>query len=158
LYLLGYKITKRLRELLFKSLLSQETAYFDRHKTGELINRLSSDCLLVSQTVTTNISDGLRSTIMVASGISFMVISFVYQTTILRIIYIMYIMYLVFCVSKISFGWLIHSTSNCCLGCDLRTFYTKDYTICAGVYQLITTHVYCTRLYNGFYSFYKIGF
>jgi len=68
----GYKITKRLRELLFKSLLSQETAYFDRHKTGELINRLSSDCLLVSQTVTTNISDGLRSTIMVASGISFM--------------------------------------------------------------------------------------
>uniref|UniRef100_A0A2S2PEK1 ATP-binding cassette sub-family B member 10, mitochondrial n=1 Tax=Schizaphis graminum TaxID=13262 RepID=A0A2S2PEK1_SCHGA len=68
----GYKITKTLRELLFKSLLSQETAYFDRHKTGELINRLSSDCLLVSQTITTNISDGLRSTIMVASGVSFM--------------------------------------------------------------------------------------
>ncbi|CAI6363096.1 unnamed protein product [Macrosiphum euphorbiae] len=68
----GYKITKTLRELLFKSLLSQETAYFDRHRTGELINRLSSDCLLVSQTITTNISDGLRSTIMVASGVSFM--------------------------------------------------------------------------------------
>ncbi|KAL4090873.1 hypothetical protein QTP88_025635 [Uroleucon formosanum] len=68
----GYKITKTLRELLFKSLLSQETAYFDHHRTGELINRLSSDCLLVSQTVTTNISDGLRSTIMVASGVSFM--------------------------------------------------------------------------------------
>jgi len=76
--LLGYKITKTLRELLFKSLLSQETAYFDRHRTGELINRLSSDCLLVSQTVTTNISDGLRSTIMVASGVSFMVISIFY--------------------------------------------------------------------------------
>ncbi|XP_050442336.1 ATP-binding cassette sub-family B member 10, mitochondrial [Adelges cooleyi] len=68
----GYRITKRLRELMFKSLLSQETAYFDRHKTGELINRLSSDCLLVSQTVTTNISDGLRSTIMVVCGVSFM--------------------------------------------------------------------------------------
>ncbi|XP_022175730.1 ATP-binding cassette sub-family B member 10, mitochondrial isoform X1 [Myzus persicae] len=68
----GYRITKTLRELLFKSLLSQETAYFDRHRTGELINRLSSDCLLVSQTITTNISDGLRSTIMVASGVSFM--------------------------------------------------------------------------------------
>ncbi|XP_026823333.1 ATP-binding cassette sub-family B member 10, mitochondrial [Rhopalosiphum maidis] len=68
----GYKITKTLRELLFKSLLSQETAYFDRHRTGELINRLSSDCLLVSQTITTNISDGLRSSIMVASGVSFM--------------------------------------------------------------------------------------
>ncbi|XP_050533666.1 ATP-binding cassette sub-family B member 10, mitochondrial [Daktulosphaira vitifoliae] len=68
----GYRITKRLRELLFKSLISQETAYFDRHKTGELINRLSSDCLIVSQTVTNNISDGLRSTIMVVCGVSFM--------------------------------------------------------------------------------------
>lgn len=81
-HLLGYKITKRLRELLFKSLLSQETAYFDRHKTGELINRLSSDCLLVSQTITTNISDGLRSTIMVISGVSFMVIYSVHFTNI----------------------------------------------------------------------------
>ncbi|VVC39028.1 ABC transporter type 1, transmembrane domain [Cinara cedri] len=61
----GYEITKRLRELLFKSLVSQETAYFDRYKAGELINRLSDDCLLVSQTVTSNISDGLRSTIMI---------------------------------------------------------------------------------------------
>lgn len=72
-FYVGYKITKRLRELLFKSILSQETAYFDRHKTGELINRLSSDCYIVSQAITTNISDGLRSTIMVVSGVSFMV-------------------------------------------------------------------------------------
>lgn len=89
MYSLGYKITKSLRELLFKSILSQETAYFDRHKTGELINRLSSDCLLVSQTVTTNISDGLRSTIMVASGISFMVILIIYIIIVLQIMWVL---------------------------------------------------------------------
>jgi len=119
---------------VFKSLLSQETAYFDRHKTGEIINRLSSDCLLVSQTITTNVSDGLRSTIMVASGVSFMVtIHIAYFPFAVKIIFYVYILCLVFCVSKISFYWLIHSTSNCYFGCDLWTLRTKDYTICTGL-------------------------
>lgn len=70
----GQKITKTLREKVFKSIISQETAFFDKHRTGELINRLSADTSLVSQSVTMNISDGLRSSIMVAAGVSMMVI------------------------------------------------------------------------------------
>ncbi|XP_065208672.1 ATP-binding cassette sub-family B member 10, mitochondrial-like [Planococcus citri] len=68
----GQRITKNLREKVFKSIISQETAFFDRHRTGELINRLSADTSLVSQSVTMNISDGLRSTIMVVAGVSMM--------------------------------------------------------------------------------------
>lgn len=65
-------ITKNLRQKLFKSIISQETAYFDKHKTGELITRISADTSLVSQCVTQNISDGLRSTVMVTAGASMM--------------------------------------------------------------------------------------
>lgn len=66
------RITKTLREKVFNSILKQEVAYFDRAKTGELINRLSADTSLVSSTLTTNVSDGLRSTIMVSVGMFMM--------------------------------------------------------------------------------------
>lgn len=68
----GQRITKTLRENVFKSIISQETAFFDLHRTGELINRLSADTALVSQSVTMNISDGLRSGIMVVAGVTMM--------------------------------------------------------------------------------------
>jgi ATP-binding cassette subfamily B (MDR/TAP) protein 10 len=53
--------------------MKQEIAFFDKNKTGELVNRLSADTSLVSQSVTMNISDGLRSTVMVVAGVSMMV-------------------------------------------------------------------------------------
>lgn len=66
------RITRNLRQKVFNSILMQEVAYFDKAKTGELINRLSADTSLVSNTLTNNISDGLRSTIMVSAGIFMM--------------------------------------------------------------------------------------
>lgn len=62
-----------LREKVFNSIMKQEVAFFDKNKTGELINRLSADTSLVSQCVTMNISDGLRSFVMVVVGCSMMV-------------------------------------------------------------------------------------
>ncbi|XP_021935969.1 ATP-binding cassette sub-family B member 10, mitochondrial isoform X2 [Zootermopsis nevadensis] len=68
----GQRITQTLRQTLFGSIVKQEVAFFDKNKTGELVNRLSADTSLVSQSVTMNISDGLRSTIMVMAGASMM--------------------------------------------------------------------------------------
>ncbi|CAG7786584.1 unnamed protein product, partial [Allacma fusca] len=68
----GQKITNRMRTTVFSSILRQEIAFFDKNKTGELINRLSADTLLVSQSVTMNISDGLRNLFMVSAGVSMM--------------------------------------------------------------------------------------
>ena len=51
----------------------QEVAFFDHSRTGELVNRLSADTALVSQTVTGNISDGLRATAMAGASVSMMV-------------------------------------------------------------------------------------
>ncbi|XP_048240807.1 ATP-binding cassette sub-family B member 10, mitochondrial-like isoform X2 [Haliotis rufescens] len=69
----GQNIVKRLREKLFNSVMKQEIGFFDKTKTGELINRLSADASLVGQSVTNNISDGLRSIAQAVGGVGMMV-------------------------------------------------------------------------------------
>ena len=69
----GNRIVRSLRAQLFSSIVRQEIAFFDMNKTGELINRLSTDTTLVGQSVTMNISDGLRSVVQALAGISMMV-------------------------------------------------------------------------------------
>ena len=71
--ILGNKITKNLRDLIFRSIIRQEIAFFDKVKTGELINRLSTDTTIVGTSVTMNISDGLRSVTQATGGIAIMV-------------------------------------------------------------------------------------
>ncbi|XP_076464201.1 ATP-binding cassette sub-family B member 10, mitochondrial-like [Babylonia areolata] len=69
----GQRIIRTLREKLFSSVMRQEMAFFDKTKTGELINRLSTDTSLVGQSVTMNISDGLRAIAQAVGGVSMMV-------------------------------------------------------------------------------------
>merc|ERR1740128_1181661 len=56
----GQNITANLRNKVYSSIVRQEVGFFDKTKTGELINRLSADSQLVSQTVTQQVSDGMR--------------------------------------------------------------------------------------------------
>ncbi|OWF38381.1 ATP-binding cassette sub-family B member 10, mitochondrial [Mizuhopecten yessoensis] len=70
--LTGNNIVRRLRSQLFSSIMRQEIGFFDKNKTGELINRLSTDSSLVGSSVTTNISDGLRSVAQAVGGVSMM--------------------------------------------------------------------------------------
>lgn len=64
---------KRLRATMFSSILKQETAFFDKTRTGELINRLSSDTALLGRSVTENLSDGLRAGAQASVGVGMMV-------------------------------------------------------------------------------------
>ncbi len=57
----GERVVTRLRQNLFASLMSQEVAFFDERKTGELTNRLSSDTTVLQNTVSANISMALRN-------------------------------------------------------------------------------------------------
>lgn len=66
-------MTQRLRMQVFSSILKQEQGFFDKRTTGELVNRLSADTQIVGQALSQNISDGLRSTIMVFAGTGMMV-------------------------------------------------------------------------------------
>ncbi|KAJ1534161.1 ATP-binding cassette sub- B member 10, mitochondrial [Nowakowskiella sp. JEL0078] len=70
--LAGEKVVKRLRIRLFSSIIKQDTAFFDRNRTGELISRLSSDTNIVGKAITQNLSDGLRSTTTAVVGLGMM--------------------------------------------------------------------------------------
>ncbi|KAL0483842.1 ABC transporter B family member [Acrasis kona] len=54
------RIVVRLRGELFRKVIEQDIAFFDVHKTGELMNRLSSDADVLRMTVTVNVETGIR--------------------------------------------------------------------------------------------------
>lgn len=62
LQIAGQRIATRMRRLLFETLIKkQEVSFFDRNRTGELTNRLSTDVQVVSDTLTQTVVSGLRS-------------------------------------------------------------------------------------------------
>ena len=68
----GERVVARLREKLFRSILSQEIAFFDESRTGELTNRLSADTSVLQSAVSANISMTLRNGAQVVGGICFL--------------------------------------------------------------------------------------
>ncbi|XP_073729740.1 uncharacterized protein abcb10 [Misgurnus anguillicaudatus] len=68
----GQQIVRNLRESLFSSILRQEVGFFDKTRTGELINRLSADTTIVGRCLTDNLSDGLRSLAQAGAGVGMM--------------------------------------------------------------------------------------
>ena len=73
--ILGQRMTQALRKQVFASIMRQETAWFSKTSTGELVNRLSADSQLVGRNLSDNVSDGLRSIFMVGAGTGMMVIT-----------------------------------------------------------------------------------
>ncbi|XP_047437209.1 ATP-binding cassette sub-family B member 10, mitochondrial [Mugil cephalus] len=68
----GQQIVRNLRASIFSSILRQEVAFFDKNRTGELINRLSADSAVVGRSITDNLADGLRAVAQAAAGVSMM--------------------------------------------------------------------------------------
>ncbi|KAL3784448.1 hypothetical protein HJC23_002492 [Cyclotella cryptica] len=60
----GNRIVCRIRRNLFASILSQESAFFDAHKSGDLISRLSNDAYFIKSAMTTEAVAGLRGVVM----------------------------------------------------------------------------------------------
>lgn len=56
----GERVVARLRRKLYDSLVGQDIAFFDHHRTGELTNRLAADTTVVQNAATVNISMLLR--------------------------------------------------------------------------------------------------
>lgn len=70
--LAGERIVLNLRQNLFNRILNQDIAFFDFHRTGELMSRLASDCTTLQNTVSVNLSMGLRNLGQVIGGLGFM--------------------------------------------------------------------------------------
>jgi ABC transporter fused permease/ATP-binding protein len=68
----GERIVLRLRQRLFARILIQDIPFFDFNRTGELTSRLASDCTTLQNTVSVNVSQGLRNLGQVLGGLGFM--------------------------------------------------------------------------------------
>ncbi|KAI8928430.1 P-loop containing nucleoside triphosphate hydrolase protein [Entophlyctis helioformis] len=66
------RIIARLRNRLFTRVIKQDVAFHDANRSGELISRLSTDTVVVGNTLTDNVSDGLRSLVTSVAGLTAM--------------------------------------------------------------------------------------
>ncbi|KAF2104602.1 P-loop containing nucleoside triphosphate hydrolase protein [Rhizodiscina lignyota] len=72
LRIVGERIVTRLRSALFKRTIIQNAEFFDANRVGDLISRLGSDTIIVGKSITQNLSDGLRSFVSGAAGLTMM--------------------------------------------------------------------------------------
>ncbi|XXG48734.1 hypothetical protein AAC387_Pa02g3098 [Persea americana] len=66
------RVVARLRRNLFSHLISQEIAFFDVTRTGELLSRLSEDTQIIKNAATNNLSEALRNLTTAFIGLGFM--------------------------------------------------------------------------------------
>lgn len=59
--LIGERLVRNVRSQLFEAIIRQDIAFFDMNKTGELMNRLSSDTAVIQNCLSVNVSMGLRA-------------------------------------------------------------------------------------------------
>jgi len=71
----GERIVTRLRESVFGAVIEQEIGFFDLRKTGELTSRLTSDATVVQNTVSVNLSMGLRNSVLLVGGLTLLIAS-----------------------------------------------------------------------------------
>ena len=64
----GERIAAHARRDLFRAILNQEVAFFDTHRTGDLLTRLSADTGVLQKALTSNVAGGLRSGAMAVGG------------------------------------------------------------------------------------------
>jgi len=69
----GERGVKRVRERLFRSLVSQEVAFFDAQRTGDLTSRLSSDTASLQGLLSSQLSMALRNVVQVVGGLALLV-------------------------------------------------------------------------------------
>jgi len=70
----GYRMVQDLRSQLFKAIINQDIAFFDRSRVGDLLSRLASDTQLIQRALTINISVALRYLLQVVGGTILMAI------------------------------------------------------------------------------------
>lgn len=65
----------KLRSTLFTKIVELDISFFDSNKSGELMNRLSSDTTVIQNCLSVNISMGLRAAAEIVVSIAFLFIT-----------------------------------------------------------------------------------
>jgi len=71
----GERVVARLRIQLFRAIMQQEIAMFDRRKTGELLSRLTADTTTLQDVVTANVSMLFRGGAQLVCSLSLMFVT-----------------------------------------------------------------------------------
>jgi ATP-binding cassette subfamily B protein len=71
----GERGVKRVREALFRSLVSQEIAFFDGQRTGDLTSRLGTDTAALQGLLSSQLSMALRNGVQVVGGLGLLVVT-----------------------------------------------------------------------------------
>ncbi|KAK3114890.1 ATP-binding cassette permease mdl1 [Teratosphaeriaceae sp. CCFEE 6253] len=87
LRIVGERVVTKLRSQLFKRTFIQNAEFFDANRVGDLISRLGSDTIIVGKSITQNVSDGLRSLVSAAAGLTLMGYMSVKLTGVLALIF-----------------------------------------------------------------------
>lgn len=66
------RIVRDVRARAYRTMINQEAGWYDTKGTGELINRLSTDTFIIGNSLSQNLSDGLRSMMTILAGTSMM--------------------------------------------------------------------------------------
>jgi len=80
LEIVGQRVGARMRKRLFEHMMTQEVAFFDNNRAGELANRLSTDVHEVAEHLVENVARFLEKTIMTFSAVGAMVMISPYLT------------------------------------------------------------------------------
>jgi ABC transporter fused permease/ATP-binding protein len=73
--LAGERGVRRLRERLYRSLVSQEVAFFDGQRTGELVSRLGTDSASLQGLLSSQFSMALRNALQVTGGVVLLLVT-----------------------------------------------------------------------------------
>ena len=70
--IVGQRVVAKLRQDLYQSIIYKTIDFFDRSRTGDLVSRLNSDCLLIQDAVSIRISVIVRYALQVLVGVLLM--------------------------------------------------------------------------------------
>lgn len=70
--ILGERLVARLRKQVYESVLRQDIAFYDEHKTGEIVSRLGSDTQLLQSTISIYAPESLVGTIKIIMALILM--------------------------------------------------------------------------------------
>jgi ATP-binding cassette subfamily B protein len=82
----GERIVKNIRGSLFSKMISQEVAFFDGEKTGDLMSRINSDATILQNALSVNISMILRNAVASVGGLILLFVTSAKLTLILVLV------------------------------------------------------------------------
>jgi ATP-binding cassette subfamily B protein len=74
-FLSGERLAARLRRKLYASYMHKHLGFFDEQKTGDLMNRLASDCTELKDTLTRSLGEGMHNALQMSIGLTLMLLS-----------------------------------------------------------------------------------